>query len=259
MAQKPVMYGVNLLESAILTLEPDGTVAGKDVDRLTDRDIGLECEDADAAGDRILHADLGIDVEDLDAASVCLLIGSGIEGESFVVESSEDDTVWDARGTVVGAADGVAALLTLTGAPVTTQPRYWRWTVTDPSVPIRVTELFLSPAGVSLTYKPSFRDYPDTIVPNVLHAASLSGRTWGVKQGDRRVVTPRLFTFAPDADRATVLAFGDAIEDGAKPFWLQTVEGALQWTRLPFALNFRAVDTTIDRFDIPLPFEQELA
>ena len=56
----PIVYAANALEGAVFTLTPDGAVTGRGVERLADRDIGLECEDAGTTGTRTWPADRGL-------------------------------------------------------------------------------------------------------------------------------------------------------------------------------------------------------
>jgi hypothetical protein len=247
------MFGANVLEEAILTLDPDGAVSGKDVERLVDRDIGLECEDSGTSGFRSWNADLGLTPSPV---SVAIFLGAAVAGETITLESSDDLSTWDPRGTVVPAADGEPARLDVTGAPVTA--RYWRWSITDPAAPVRFTEVFLSPAGIELQYKPSIGGLREPQIPNVTLVESASGRAWGVRRGTRRWSTRYVMTYAPDVDRTTVLDFLTAIEDGAKPFWLLTVTGELRWVRLAGNVDFQAADRSLSHWDIPLAFTEEL-
>lgn len=251
MITTPVLYAINLLEDAILTLDPDGAVANKPVDRIADRDIGLENEDSGTTGDRIWHADLGAGT--LPAVTTFIFAGSNYAGELVTLESSPDDTVWTTQGTIT-PADNDPQRITFGSL---TAPRYWRMVITDPALPIIITEAFLT-VGVSLTFKPTARNLREPRLPNVVVVETASGRAWGVKRGARRWTSKYVMTYAPDTDRITIDALLDAIDDGAKPFWLLDVTGELRWVRMGGGVDFTAADMTLSFWDIELNFVEEL-
>lgn len=247
---KPIIYPSNALEGAILTMTPDGAVPGKGVERLVDRDIGLECEDVGIDGQRVWHADLGLSPKAMDT---WLLSGSGYAGKLITLESSSDDIGWTERGSVTPASD-TPQRVTM-GAVHTF--RYWRQLITSPSVPVRLTEWTLS-LGVSLKFKPSAPNLREGAIPQVSLVTSGTGRTWGVKRGERRWTHRYVMTYSPDVDRLAILSMLTEIEDGAKPCWMLTVTGEVRWVRVPGSVDFSAADLAVQDWDIPLEPVEEL-
>lgn len=249
-APPPVLYPTNALEGAVLTLGPDGAVAGRGVARLVDRDLGLECEDVGTAGVRTWTADLGVGA--VPAVAAWIVRGTELPGEPLTLESSADGTSWTTRATV-SPLDSTPARATF--AAVTA--RYWRWSITDPPAPIRLTEVWLS-APMMFRFKPAAPFLREPLIPNVLLVESASGRAWGIQRGARRWSATYTMTYAPNTDRPVLFALLDALADGAKPFWLLTVEGELRWVRLSGAVDLQNADRTASAWDIPLRFTEEL-
>jgi len=245
------MYGINVLENAILLMTPDGPVTGKGTDRLVDRDVGLECEDQDVTGTRTWHADLGIGT--LPEVDSWLFDGSNFTGELLTLESSPDNAAWTPRATITPTEDGPQRV-TFTAL---VSPRYWRWTVVDPSLPLKFTEVFIS-KQITLRWKPSFQGLREPQIPNLVVIESLSGRTFAAQVGERRWSTQYVMPYSPDTDRLLILEFLDAILDGALPFWLLTVTNEKRWVRMAGDVDFQAADRSLAQWDIPLTFVQEL-
>jgi hypothetical protein len=252
MATKPVIYPGNVLEAAILTMEPDGPVDGKGVDKLVDRDVGLECEDNGIAGTRIWHADLG-DTPPPPVAT-WIFVGSGYAGKTVALESSTDDLVWVPRGSVVPTSDAVQRV-ELAGAPHAF--RYWRWTITGPDVPIRFREVFLT-VGVQLQFNPAGSSMREGILPQVGTLQSATGRAWGIKRGQRRWTHSYVMQYSPDADRLKIHQVSDALDDGARPCWLLSLTGELRWVRIPMNIDLQLADRSLGNWDIPIEPVEEL-
>lgn len=233
-------------------MSPDGAVPEKGTERLTDRDIGLECEDSGTTGTRIWHIDRGVGAA-ATPVDTWIFSGSHYTGETLELESSDDDTSWDARGSVTPASDDPQRVeLTPFNAP-----RYLRVTVTDPALPIIFTEMVLT-EGVVLSWKPSVTNLREPQMPNVVQLSTTSGRTWGVKRGSRRWSAIYVMQGSPDSDRTLVLAMLDAIDDGVTPFWLLTVTSELRWVRVNGAIGFQAANMMASDWDIPLQLVEEL-
>jgi hypothetical protein len=253
-APPPALYAENVLEDAILTLEPDGAVAGKGVERLDDRDIGLECEDSDVTGTRTWHADRGVGAT-TPTVHVWIFAGAAYAGEEITLETSPDNSVWTEQASVTPVDDSPQRVVFDTPFAV---PRYVRWSVTDPDAPVRFTEVFVSPS-VELTWKPSIGALREPLIPNVTLVESASGRAWAVKRGARRWSTTYLMLGSPNSDRQTIYDVLDVIADGAKPFWLWTVQSELRWVRMSGAVPFDAADRgPSGEVDITLSFVEEL-
>ena len=249
----PVLYAENALEGAILTMTPDGAVTGKGPGRLIDRDIGLECEDPGTAGTRIWHADRGIGAP-TPTVDAWIFAGSAYAGEVLTLASSPDDTTWTTRGTVTPTSDSPQRV-SLTPFAL---PRYVRWTVTNPAVPVRFTEVFVA-AGTSLSFPPTARHTQEPLRPNTVLLSSQSGRAWGIQRGARRWSTRYVLTVAPEADRTELFALLDTLQDGVLPFWLLTVKGELRWVRLSGEIVLEAAaGLPIANWTIPLEFIEEL-
>jgi len=248
---KPVLYPTNVLEGAILTMTPSGAVVGKGTERLVDRDIGLECEDAGIAGQRIWHADQGLAPK---PAGTWLLSGTGYAGKTVTLESSPDNAVWTPRASVVPVTD-TPQRVDISGGPFTI--RYGRQHLTGPAVPIRLTEWVLS-VGVLLKFKPSAPNLREGVTSQVTRVPSGTGRTWGIKRGARRWSHQYVMSYSPDVDRLQVLQLLTDLDDGAKACWLLTVTGELRWVVLPGELDFTAADLGIAEWDIPLDPIEEL-
>ena len=250
---RPIVYATNALEGAVLTLTPDGAVAGKDVARLVDRDIGLECEDAGTSGTRTWHADRGLEAEAV-TIDAWLFAGSHYAGVLVTLESSPDNAAWTARGTVTPASDTPQHVL-VTPFPC---PRYVRWTVTAPPAPVRFTEVFLSPEQ-GFSFLPTARHTQEPVHPNTVILSSVSGRAWGVQRGARRWAHRYTLTVAPESDRTALYALLDALQDGVRPCWLVDVKGALRWVRLSGGLVLEAATgAPVAHWTIPLEFTEEL-
>jgi hypothetical protein len=250
---RPIVYGDNALEGAIWTMTPSGPVPGKGVERLTDRSIGEACEDAGQMGLRIWHADRGVGASTPTVTAV-VVAGGGYAGETITVETSPDDDVWTLRAQITPPSDTPQRVLF---SPPFALPRYVRFTVTDPAVPVRFTELFIS-AGTMLTFRPSVTDLHLRIAAQVELLETGSGRRFALKRGPRRRVERYVMTYSPDTDRAKVLALYDATDDGAKPCWLWTIADELLWVRLPLDIDFAAADRAVAAWDIPFDFTEEL-
>jgi hypothetical protein len=249
----PIVYAENALEGAILTMTPDGAVPGKGPERLIDRDIGLECEDAGATGPRIWHADRGLDAP-TPTIDAWLFAGAQYAGQLVTLESSPDDTTWTTQGTLTPTADVPQAVSVTPFAC----PRYVRWTITAPPAPVRFTEVFLAPARI-LSFPPTARHTQEPVQPNVVLVTSQSGRTWGIQRGARRWSTRYVLTVAPEADRTALYAILDALQDGALPCWLVDVKGVLRWVRLSGDLTLdAAAGLPVANWTIPLEFTEEL-
>jgi hypothetical protein len=249
----PILYAANALEGAVFTLTPDGAVAGRGVERLADRDVGLECEDAGTTGTRTWAADrgLGAATPTIDA---WLFAGSQYAGVAVTLASSPDGTTWTTRGTVTPASDTPQRVLVTPFAC----PRYVRWTVTAPLAPVRFTEVFLSPAQ-GLTFPPTARHTQEPLRPNVVILPSVSGRAWGVQRGVRRWSHRYTLTVAPESDRTALYALLDALQDGVLPCWLVDVKGELRWVRLSGGIVLEAATgKPVANWTIPLEFIEEL-
>jgi hypothetical protein len=249
----PIVYAANALEGAVFTLTPDGAVPGRGVERLADRDIGLECEDAGTTGTRTWAADRGLDAAALPI-DAWLFAGSQYAGQLVTLASSPDATTWTARGTVTPTSDTPQRVLVTPFAC----PRYVQWTVTAPPAPVRFTEVCLSPAQ-GLTFPPTARHTSEPILPNVVILPSVSGRAWGVQRGVRRWANRYTLTVASAADRTALYALLDALQDGVRPCWLVDVRGDLRWVRLSGQIVLEAaagLPTT--HWAIPLEFIEEL-
>jgi hypothetical protein len=251
-ATKPILYPSNALEGAILTMTPDGPVSTeKGTHRLVDRDIGLECEDANIIGQRVWHGDLGLNPRPTDT---WIFVGSGYAGKLVTLESSPDNSVWTPRASVTPASDAVQRIPLGT----TFTFRYWRMHLTSPSVPVRITEWTLS-LGVTLKFKPSAPNLREGAIPQVTMISSGTGRSWGVKKGARRWAHSYVMAYSPDVDRLQILSMLTEVEDGAKPCWLLTATGETRWVRVPGSINFSAADMSIAEWDIPIDPVEELA
>lgn len=248
MAEHPVIYARNLLEDAILTMLPDGPVAGHGPERLVDRDLGLACEDVGTTGMRVWLADRGLGAS-APTVDAWLFSGSGYAGETVTLASSPDGLEWTTRGTVVPVDDGPQRVLVTPFA----SPRYLRVSVVDPTQPIRFTEIFVS-QGVSLTYRPSARALHEPVQPMLTRLETASGHEWRIQRGPRRWSTTYRVSAAPTADRVAVLEILDTLADGAKPCWLWTVLGELRWVYLQGAIEFPAADWTAEAWDVELSF-----
>lgn len=252
-APPPAFYVENVLEDAILTMTPDGPAADTPIARLVDRDIGLECQDQGTTGTRTWHFDRGVGAA-TPTVSALILAGSGMAGETFTLESSTDNAAWTSRGTAAPAADAPERFALTPFAC----PRYVRLTVTDPDVPVNFAELFLAPS-LELQWKPSISALREPVLPNVVRVDSASGRTYGVRRGAKKVASTYLMSASPEADRLAVLAALESILDGAKPFWLLTVQSTLRWVRANGAVDFQAADRMLSDWDITIQLEEELA
>lgn len=249
----PILYATNVLEGAVFTLTPEGPAAGRGVERLADRDIGIECEDQGVAGTRTWAADRGLDAP-TPTVDAWVLAGAGYAGETLTLESSSDGASWTPRGTVTPTAD-TPQRVAVTPFAV---PRYVRWRVTDPAVPVRLTEVTLAP-GTSLTFPPTARYTREPTIPNVTLRASQSGRGWGVQRGARRWSTLYTLLVAPETDRTALYALLDTLQDGVKPCWLVDVQGVLRWVRLSGEIILEAAQgLPTDHWTIPLNFVEEL-
>ena len=246
----PVFYPDNALRNASIVMTPDGAVSGKGVDRLVDQDIGLECEDSGADGQRFWVADLGIAPE---PASVWIFAGSRYAGELLTLESSDDGDEWTLRASITPASDA-PQLVAIIEAPVTA--RYWRWFASYPADPIIFTEVSLT-IGYSLR-KPSAPRLHEPLIPNVATVESSAGRMFAAQRGSRRWSSTYTMTYTPNMNRAVVFGVLDSIKDGAKPFWLITVTNDLRWVRMNGGIDFSAADLTVDHWDVPLVFVEEL-
>jgi hypothetical protein len=252
-APPPAFYATNVLESAVLTLTPGGAVPGKGPDRLVDRDIGLECEDNGTAGIRTWAADRGVDAP-ADVADVWILAGTGIAGVPFALASSPDGTTWTARGTVTPPSDAPTRVAL---APFAV-PRYVQWTTTDPPAPVRLSEVFLSPALV-FKWKPAAGTMREPQVLNVNTSWSVSGRGWGNRRGPRKWSSVFVMTSAPDTDRVKMLALLDELADTAKPCYLLTVTGELRFVRVLPPIDASGVSKSPSgEWDLPVSVVEEL-
>lgn len=252
-APPPAFYVVNALDDAVLTLTPDGAVTGKGAERLVDRDLGLECEDAGTAGARVWHADRGLDAPSV-TADVWIVAGTGLAGVPLTLESSPDGTTWTPRGTVTPAVDGPTRVVVTPFAV----PRFVRWTAVDPPAPVRFTEVFLSPALV-FTWKPAAGSLREPQTVNVSTMTSVSGRGWGVQRGPRRWGSRFTMTAAPDTDRTLLYAMLTDLADSAMPFFVLTVTGELRWCRLVGPFEPAGVSRApAGDWDIPLTLIEEL-
>jgi hypothetical protein len=249
----PVLYARNLLEGAILTMTPDGPMPGKGPERLIDRDIGLECEDSGTTGTRTWHVDRGVGAA-ADPVQAWIFIGSQYAGTVLTLATSPDNTAWTTRATHTPASD-TAQHVALTPFPA---PRYIRWTIASPAAPVRFTEVFLA-VGNSFSLPPTARHTQEPLVPNVVLLSSQSGRAWGVQRGARRLTTRYTVEVATEADRTTLHALMDAIQDGVLPFWMTDHHGVLRWVRLSGDLVLQAAPgLPTDRWTMPLEFVDEL-
>lgn len=249
----PILYAANVLEGAVLTLTPDGAIAGRGTERLTDRDIGLECEDSGTAGTRTWQADRGLSAPAV-TIDAWLFAGAGYASVAITLASSPDGTTWTTRGTITPAGNVPQRVLVTPFAC----PRYVRWTVTAPPAPVRFTEVFLSP-GQGLSFPPTARHTQEPIRPNVVLLPSVSGRVWGVQRGARRWSHRYTLTVAPETDRTALYALLDAVQDGVRPCWLLDVKGALRWVRLSAGIVLEAsAGLPIANWTIPLEFVEEL-
>lgn len=252
-APPPAFYAVNVLDAAVLTLGPDGALVGRPVERLVDRDTGLECEDSGTAGVRTWHADRGLDAPAV-TVSAWILAGAGYQGGPLTLASSPDDATWTTRATVTPAADGPLRV----PVPPFVAPRFIRWTAIDPPAPVRFTEVFLSPAVV-FTWKPAAGSLREPQLVNVTTSLSVSGRGWGVQRGPRRWSTRFTMSAAPDTDRTMLYALLTDLADSAKPFWVLTVTGELRWVRLVPPFEPSGVSKSPSgEWDIPLQLMEEL-
>lgn len=226
-APPPAFYVENVLEGALATLSPDGAVEGRGVERLDDRDIGLECEDSGTSGTRTFHWDRGAGAPTTTVHAL-ILYGRNLASETFTLETSTDDSSWTDRGDYTPAADG-ASRFTLDAAFAC--PRYVRLTVTDPAMPVALAEVFLSPQ-VAFTWKPAAGSLREPQTLNVAVVESQAGRTFPVKLGDRRWSQAGTITSAPDTDRVKLYGLLDTLADTAKAFWFLSVTSELRWVRL---------------------------
>jgi hypothetical protein len=252
-APPPAFYAVNVLEDAELELGPDGTVAGKGPERLVDRDLGLECEDAGAGGARVITADRGLDAP-ATVVKAFLVAGSGYAGLPITVETSADGASWTARGSIT-PTDDVPQRVPLTPFAC---PRYARVTITGTTAPVRLTELWLA-AELAFTWKPSAGSLHEPQILNVNTVTSASGRGWGVQRGPRRWSESFVMTSSPDTDRAKMLTLLDALADTAKPFWYLTPSNELRWVRLAGPIDAAGVDRSPSgQWDLPVAVIEEL-
>jgi len=257
-APPPAFYPENVLENANATMTPDGPLAGQSTVRLGDRDIGLECEDSGTASTRTWKWDRGIGATS-PTVHVLILAGRNLSGVAFTYATSTDDTTYTTRATFTPTSD--APLLVVFGTPFT-MPRYARLTCAAPANPVVFTEVFCSPR-VALKWKPAAARLRQPTVPNVVFVTSFSGRTHGVKRGQRRQSYVYEMFASPDTDYTQVLAILDTIDDGANPFWLETVRSTasvpdIVWVRLDGAIDLQGVDLMATEWTIPLTMTQEL-
>lgn len=253
-APPPAFYAENVLEDAIATLTPGGALASKPVERLDDRDIGLECEDSGTSGTRTWHWDRGA-AATTPTVHALILHGSRIAGETFTLETSPDDAAWTDRGDYTPAADGGSRFAL--DAPFAV-PRYVRLTVTDPAMPVIFTEVFLSPQ-VAFTWKPSAGTLREPQALNVAVVESQAGRTFPVKLGERRWSQAFTITSSPDTDRTKLYGLLDTLADTAKAFWFYSVTGELRWVRLLGPIAPQAVSRSpVGEWDLPVSLVEEL-
>jgi hypothetical protein len=251
-APPPAFYAVNVLDDAVLTLLPDGAIAGKGAARLVDRDLGLECEDAGTAGERTWHADRGLDAPDV-WVDAWLFAGSGYAGVPLTLASSADGLGWTTRATVTPAADEPVRV------PVAfVAPRFLKWTATDPPAPVRFTESMIAPA-VIFRWKPAAGSMREPHALNVSLSYSVSGRGWAVQRGPRRWGTTFVMSAAPDTDRAKLYAFLTDLADTAKPFFVLTVTSELRWVRMLGPIEPAGVSKSPSgEWDLPVTLVEEL-
>lgn len=250
-----IIYARNLLEGSILTMTPSGAVSGKGPDRLIDRDIDLECEDAGTTGTRTWHADRGAAADTTTTVRVWFFAGRNYSGETITLQSSTDNSTWTTRETITPTSDAPQRVQI---APPYAIPRYIRWQVTDPAAPVVFTESFLG-VGASFTATPTARHTQEPLIPNTVLLTSQSGRAYGIQRGARRWSTRYMLTVATEEDRALFFDILDAVQDGVLPFLIQTVKQEFRWVRIASAIVIDASPgLPIAHHQIPLEFIEEL-
>jgi hypothetical protein len=250
---RPILLGVNLLETPGVTLTVTGEDAGYPKTNLFDRDASAPYKDTSASGTRILHVDQGASgtqaVSGWGIASTPLSTHN-LTGASLSLESSPDNSAWTVRDSLTPSSTD-----TLARTIASLVARYWRLTITGAGAAPQVPEWLLSQA-FSLSMGPSDQEFTRGRRPNHVTHEALSGQRWSVVRGPRRWVQTYSINDLTTAEQTAWLAFYEGIQGGALPFLLLDEDGVARWARLVTAdLPFRAL---VLRWGLPLAFEQEL-
>ncbi len=244
---KLVLYGVNLLETAVVTVS--GEAVGKPKALLYDREITEPWQDTSNAGTRILKSFQGSGVQALD--SVVGAPGHNLAGATLSWESSPDDAAWTVRGTLVVPS---AAIFRIRGAtPWTTA--YSRLTITGAAAAPSLAELLFSLAWVA-PREVSEPSSSQGLVPNTRLFRASSGKAWGSQRGEPRWHAEYLIRDIPQVDRVALEQVYRDLGGGADPLFLEDADGTARWARWLNNPMFEAVP--VYSHDVRLEFEEEL-
>lgn len=255
MAQAPVLYGTNLLETG--TVSVSGASTAQPATRLYDRDIGLYWSDTGTAGTRYVAVDMGSG-QTGTLTTLAIAPGHNLSGLTLTLDwstSAVSASSWTNATTTTGNSGTVAQLITSSSLT----KRSFRLGITGAATAPSISELLFT-TGYTFPGIPMAATPQSLQIPATVEQVSIGNYAWNAKLGNDRVGYSYEWRRLTSAQRDALVTFWQSLQSGTQFAFLTDAEGTTRWVSLKGQpLNYAGEPMRSGpTWDITLRFEEAI-